>query len=962
MSDKKDKGYRDTLNLPKTGFSMKANLTQREPALRKEWAKKNIYAEIRKARSGAAMYTLHDGPPYANGDIHMGHVINKVLKDIVVKYKTMTGYDAPFVPGWDCHGLPIESKVMAELGEKAQDRAKPDIRKECMKYASKYVKLQSRQFQELGVFGDFDNPYLTFKPEYEAGILEVFAELVGKGLVYKQLKPIHWSVGCETALAEAELEYKEIQSPSIFVNFPVARENVGRLVELGLVERTEAESAKVCFMIWTTTPWTLTANLAVAVHPELDYVALIYEKDGKNFASLVAKERVNAVVEAAGLTEGQYKVSSKSVKGKHLEGLRYLHPFVEKNPTDRDAYMVILADYVTTKDGTGLVHIAPGHGLEDYISGQKYDLAVYSPVGDDGRYDNTVPDWLRGKNVLEVDTVINKYLRENGLLFSMGEITHSYPHCWRSKMPVIFRATEQWFISVDKELPGVGKSLRDMALESVGNVRWIPAWGAKRIAGMLEARPDWCISRQRSWGLPIPVFVNSHGETLLTKQSVLAVARHIGRYGSDSWFTDSAREILGQDFELPEGFCMDELQKEQNIFDVWFESGCSWYSAAFKAGWPVPVDLYLEGSDQHRGWFQLSLLPALGAIGKEPFKSVLTHGFTVDEKGMKQSKSLGNYVNAQEEVAKYGADVLRLWVASVNYQEDIHCNDELIGRTQDAYRKIRNTLRYLLGNIYDFDPSENSVDYDDMLEVDKWAMQQLQKLIVDVTQAYEGFVFHRVFSLIHNFCTTEMSSIYMDVLKDRLYCESADSPSRRSGQTAMYKILDCLVRMLAPVLVYTAEEAFRNQTSEARGQRSVESVHLARMPEVETGIDWQSAEPKWEKIMALRDEVLRVLEGLRREKKIASNQEACVTVGCGDEELAGLLDEFGLEQFAALCIVSEVKLQKAPVIPAKAGMTVTARKSSFKKCRRCWNYWPSVGADSEYPDLCKRCICVICGL
>ena len=952
MPDENSKSYSDTLNLPKTSFSMKANLVQREPQLRKEWAKKNIYGKIREARKGAPLYVLHDGPPYANGDIHMGHVINKVLKDFVVKYKTMTGFDAPYIPGWDCHGLPIESKVMADLGDKVRQMSKLEIRRECMKYASKYVKVQSKQFQELGVFGDFEKPYLTFKPAYEAGILEVFAELVDKGLVYKQLKPIHWSIGCETALAEAELEYKDISSPSIFVNFPVAKESIAQLVKLGMVEQSEAENAKVYFMIWTTTPWTLAANLAIAVHPHLDYTAISYEKDGHKLVSIVTTERIGAVVAASGLKEGQYRVSEKMVRGSELEGLRYQHPFIEKNPTDKDAYMVILAEYVTTEDGTGLVHTAPGHGIEDYISGQKYGLATYSPVMDDGRYDETVPKWLQGRCVLEVDSIVNNRLKENGLLFAHGEITHSYPHCWRSKGPVIFRATEQWFISVDKELPGIGKSLRNLALESIKDVKWIPSWGQKRIEGMLESRPDWCISRQRSWGLPLPVFVNPQGKPLLTKESALAVAKHIARNGSDSWFTDSPRQILGDDFPPPEGFILDELQKEENILDVWFEAGCSWYSVCVKeAGWAVPVDLYLEGSDQHRGWFQLSLLPALGATGKAPFKGVLTHGFTVDEKGIKQSKSLGNYVNAQDEVAKYGADILRLWVASVNYQEDMRCNDELIGRTQDAYRKIRNTIKYLLGNVDDFDPNEKTVAYERMFEIDKWAMQQLQKLIVEVMEAYEDFAFHRVFSLVYNFCTVEMSSIYMDVLKDRMYCDPADSHSRRSGQTAMHRILDSLVRLLAPILVHTAEEAWSAMKFKSQ---DVESIHLTEMPKVDDSIDWRNSEPRWQKLMALRDEVLRVLEGLRREKKIASNQESSVTIYCDDEDTKAI-GEFGLKSFAALCIVSEVKLEKAA-----AETKVVAQKSSHNKCQRCWNYWPSVGGNSEHPDLCERCISVVC--
>ena len=951
MSEKKDKSYRDTLNLPKTGFSMKANLIQREPQLRKKWAKENIYGKIREARKGAPLYILHDGPPYANGDIHMGHVINKVLKDLVVKYKTMAGFDAPYKPGWDCHGLPIELKAVTELGEKVYEKSKLDIRRDCFKYARKYVRLQSKQFQQLGIFGDFENPYLTFKPTYEAGILEVFAMLVEKGLVYKQLKPIHWSIGCETALAEAELEYKDISSPSIFVNFPVANESIDKLIELGLVKQDEAQNAKVCFMIWTTTPWTLAANLAIAVHPNLEYTTLTYEKDGEKFVSLVATERVEAVVAAGTFAEGQYSIGEKSVRGSELEGLRYEHPFVEKNPTDKDAYMVIPAMYVTTEDGTGLVHTAPGHGIDDYMTGQKYGLAIYSPVMDDGRYDDTAPEWLRGQNVLEVETIVNNHLRGKKLLFAEGEIMHSYPHCWRSKGPVIFRATEQWFISVDKELPDSGESLRNMALESVKDVKWIPGWGEKRIAGMLESRPDWCISRQRSWGLPIPVFFNSHGSTLITKESVLAVSKHFAENGSNGWFTDSPEKILGEDFKLPEGFSFDDLQKEENIFDVWFESGCSWYSVCVKEeGWEVPVDLYLEGSDQHRGWFQLSLLPGIGATGGAPFKSVLTHGFTVDEKGMKQSKSLGNYVNAQDEIEKYGSDILRLWVSSVNYQEDVRCNDEIIGRTQDAYRKIRNTLRYLFGNINDFDPNANSVPYAEMFEIDKWAMQQLKKLIAGVTEAYDNFVFHRVFSLVYNFCTVEMSSIYMDVLKDRMYCEAADSQSRRSAQTAMYNILDCMIRMLGPVLVHTAEEAWG--AMEFKSQ-DVESVHLAYMPKVDESIDFEGDEPRWQKLMGLRDEVLRVLEGLRQEKKIASNQQACVTVCCDDEN-AAFLNEFGLDQFAALCIVSEVKIVKAT-----GETTIAAEKSSYEKCQRCWNYWPSVGSDSEQHDLCERCVSVV---
>jgi isoleucyl-tRNA synthetase len=948
MSDdkKKKKGYRDTLNLPKTTFAMKANLVQREPAMRKAWDKADMYQKLLDARADAPLYVLHDGPPYANGDIHMGHVINKVLKDIVIKYKTMTGFRTPYTPGWDCHGLPIEVKVMAELGDAAKDMDKPSIRKQCQKYAGKFVKTQTKQFKSLGIFGDWKNPYLTLKPQYEKGILDIFAELVGNGLVYKQLKPIHWSIGCETALADAELEYQDITSSSIYVNYPLTDESAAKAKELGLV----TGDTKACMMIWTTTPWTLAANLATAVHPRLDYVGLSYEKDGQKFTSIINSERASAVASAAGLEEGQYTVSNP-VKGAELEGLRYNHPFIETNPTEKDAYFTICAEYVTTEDGTGIVHIAPGHGVDDYVAGQQYNLDIYSPVLDDGSYDDTVPDFLKGQNVLKVDPIVIDHLQKIGLLVASKEILHSYPHCWRSRMPVIFRATEQWFVSVDKDSKAHGKSLRNMALDQIGDVKWIPAWGEKRIKGMLESRPDWCISRQRSWGLPIPAFVTSDGRSLLTKESVTAVANHVGQKGSNSWFTDTPQELLGEDFVLPDGFSYDDLEKEENIFDVWFESGCSWHSVIEMAGYEVPVDMYLEGSDQHRGWFQLSLLPALGATGKPPYKTVLTHGFTVDDKGMKQSKSLGNYVSALEEIEKYGSDILRLWVSSVNYQEDMRCTDELIGRLQDAYRKIRNTLRYLLGNIDDFEPSM-AIEYNDMLAIDQWAMQQLQKLVSKVHDAYESYALHRVFTLIYNFCTVEMSNIYMDVLKDRLYCDAADSHSRRSSQTAMNNILNALVRMLAPVLVHTSEEAWAAMKFKSQ---DVDTVHLSLMPQVDEAIDFAGEEAKWDKIMSLRDDVLRSLEALRQNQTINSNQEATVTVTTDDDELITILNELGSDTFAALCIISEVKIEKG------AEFKITADKCTHAKCDRCWNYLPTVGDNADKPELCDRCIKVIAG-
>ncbi|MCK4999001.1 MAG: isoleucine--tRNA ligase [Anaerohalosphaera sp.] len=729
------------------------------------------------------------------------------------------------------------------------------------------------------------------------------------------------------------------------MNFPADEETRAKLSELGLVDDSQS---KVCFMIWTTTPWTLAANLAIAVHPRVEYVGMSYEKEGQKFTSIVAAARVEAIAAAAGLEEGQYGLS-EPVMGAELEKMRYCHPFVEDNPTENDCHYAICAEYVTTEDGTGIVHIAPGHGVDDYVAGQQYGLAIYSPVLDNGCYDETAPDFLKGQNVLKVDPVVNEHLAKIGLLVAEKKIMHSYPHCWRSKMPVIFRATEQWFVSVDREMTTTGKSLRNLALDQIGDVKWVPAWGEKRLRGMLESRPDWCISRQRSWGLPIPAFITSEGKPLLTKESVMAVAEHIGQKGSNSWFTDSPQELLGEDFVLPDGFSYDDLEKEENIFDVWFESGCSWNSVMAQGGYDIPVDLYLEGSDQHRGWFQSSLLPGLAATGKPPYKTVLTHGFTVDKNGMKQSKSLGNYVSALEEIEKYGSDILRLWVSSVNYQEDMRCSDELIGRLQDAYRKIRNTLRYLMGNVDDFD-SSMAVAYEDMAGIDKWAIQQLNKLIDRVHDAYENFAFHRVFQLIYNFCTVEMSSIYMDVLKDRLYCDAKDSHSRRSCQTAMVSVLDALVRMISPVLVHTAEEAWA--AMKIRSQ-DVETVHLAIMPQVDENIDYKSGEAKWDKLMGLRDEVMRQLEGVRKEGNIASNQEATVSIVSDDEKLIEIVNEFGTEAFAALCIVSEVKIEVG------SETKIVAAKSSYEKCERCWNYWPSVGADSEHANLCERCISVI---
>ena len=648
MSEKKN--YKDTLSLPKTSLNMKANLVQREPQLQKQWQQMDLYGQIRRKPTPKGRYFLHDGPPYANGDIHMGHLINKVLKDMAVKYRTMAGYESPYIPGWDCHGLPIEQKVMQELGKEAAGLSQSDIRKRCDKYARKWVKTQSQQFQRLGVFGDFDAPYLTLNHSYEAGVLECLARCVDRGIVFRQKKPIHWSYGCRTALAEAELEYEDISGPSIFVNLP-ASGDVEALVE----NRKSGEPLHL--MIWTTTPWTLPANLAVMVGPEFKYQAVRYEFQGESQVSIIAAELVERVMKKGGIET--YEVIGE-VLGSDLVGKHYSHPFVDR------VGLVVESEYVSLEEGTGLVHSAPGHGQEDYIIGLRNGMEPYSPIDEDARFDDTVPEWIRGMFVFDANPVICARLEELGLMFQQGQMMHSYPHCWRSKTPVVFRATEQWFIGVDRPMSGSGKTLRQSAIDAANAVEWIPQWGRNRILGMLESRPDWCISRQRSWGVPIPAFYcTSCGETLMTTETVRKARDHFAAKGADSWFRSSAADILG-DAATCHACGSSELKQESDILDVWFESGSSWLAAAEgREGLEAPVELYLEGSDQHRGWFQSSLLIGVAGTDRAPFKTVLTHGFVVDAKGYKMSKSLGNTINVQDEVAKLGADVLRLWVSSV---------------------------------------------------------------------------------------------------------------------------------------------------------------------------------------------------------------------------------------------------------------------------------------------------------
>jgi len=943
MSDTRKNDYKGTLNLPQTSFSMKADLVNREPQFLRIWDKLDVYGRLRQLRKGGERFLLHDGPPYASGDIHIGTGLNKVLKDIVVRYRSMTGRDAPYVPGWDCHGLPIEHKVMTELGEQARSMDKMEIRRRCRNYALKYVERHKQQFRRLGGIGAWDAPYLTLNPEYEAGVIDIFADLVRGGYIYKSLKPIHWCMTCETALAEAELEYSDDESPSIFVKFTML-DDVADLFPA-------AGSLPVSVVIWTTTPWTLPANMSVAVHPMFDYAAVRVRSSA--VAADPNTKRDEVLILAAGLVDDVMKQvgiehceALGTVKGSRLEGRKYQHCLFDR------VCPIVLAEYVTLTD-TGLVHNAPGHGEEDYRTGVKYGLEILSPVDSRGRYTEQAGD-LHGKRVFDANPIIIQRLREKGLLLKSGTVMHSYPHCWRCKKPVIFRATEQWFVNVSHN------DLRQAALREINKVNWLPDWGQTRIRGMVEQRPDWCISRQRVWGIPIPAFYcEKCGAIALEYETVAAVRDLFAKKGSDSWFTTDASEIL------PAGYkCRtcgaSEFRKETDIFDVWFESGSSHRAVCKRGGLGWPADLYLEGTDQHRGWFQLSLLTAVGADGKAPFRTVLTHGFVVDEKGQKMSKSLGNFVSVEDVLKRFGGDIFRLWVSSVDYRQDINLSFSLIDHLSNGYRRIRNTFRYLLGNLHGFDPAADRVDHSQMPEIDRWALSRAHSLLDQCKAAYDAYEFHRVFHLAHNFCAVDMSSFYLDVLKDRLYTSGAKSIARRSAQTVLCEVLDILIKTLAPIMVYTVEDAWQEARQYAGG---AESPHLELMPE--TRADWidKDLEARWERLLSVRDQVARETEKLRNAGTIGSSMEASIILYTADGQLLSLLRQYE-RSLAEILIVSEVAIADAEPQGAAAGVDLPALKvkvarSPYAKCQRCWNLRESVGADSRNPDLCDRCVAVV---
>jgi isoleucyl-tRNA synthetase len=926
---------------------MEAKLVANEPARLKCWQDMRLYEKLMAARAHGprGKWVLHDGPPFANGDIHIGHVINKVLKDVVLRFRSMQGHQTPYVPGWDCHGLPIEHKIQQDLGPKLREMSVLEVRKRCFDYAHKYVNVQSQQFQRLGILGEWENPYLTMSPEYEAETLEVFAKYVEAGLVFKQLKPVPWSVSNQTALAEAELEYVDVTDDSVYVEFPASgAERIGTPFGLG-------PGDNLVFLVWTTTPWTLPANLAIAVNAEVQYALVRYHRDGVDRVGVVAADLVERVFkDRKGID--RYDVV-KTFEGAQLVDAVYQHPFVDRRGK------ILAAPYVTTTDGTGLVHTAPGHGEEDYELGRQHGLEAYSPVLANGRFDDTASEWLRGKTVWEANPIITQRLRDKGVLFAEEKITHSYPHDWRSKKPIIFRATEQGFIAMDKPLGGAstisgGATLRGLAKRSVEKTDFIPDWGKHRIGGMVESRPDWCISRQRAWGLPIPVFYNDKGDALLTPQSVRAVARHCHMHGADSWFRDEPAALLGADFAYPSGFSADNLRKEKDIFDVWFESGSSWRAVLqCRSYLSFPSDLYLEGSDQHRGWFQLSMLNGLAATGQAPFKQVLTHGFSVKPDGRKVSKSDPEYVTATKEIDTHGADLLRLWTCSVDFEGDIPTSPKVIKEFGDKYRKIRNTLRYLLSNLYDFNPATDAQEIP-LSSLDGWAAHELDVMIRDVSEAYDKYQFYRAFRLLHDFCAVQISAIYGNAMKDRLYCEAPSSPLRRRCQTVMHRMAVALTKLLAPMIVFTADEAWEHIEHKPAEDRELASVHLALLPQpagVDVGED-QLAE--WSRLMELRDSALAQLDALKKEVGLNKALDAEVIYWIEDDQLRQKLQAYGVDLAdlvgAGYHSFAEKGDDSGPAVTVK----VVDRRQTYQACARSWKRRPDVGSDTEYPDLTLR--------
>lgn len=925
--------YKKTLNLPFTKFAMKANLPQREPQQLKEWDKKKIYEKLREQSKDRPQFILHDGPPYANGHLHMGHAINKILKDIIVRSKQMSGFDAPYVPGWDCHGLPIEHNVDKKLGKKKKEMTAVDIRRKCRSYAERFVDIQRNEFKRFGVIGEWDKPYLTMNYPYEARIAKECGEFALSGDMFLGKKPIYWCCSCQTALAEAEIEYEDHTSPSIYVKFPAKDELAGFL--------PEAKDG-VFMVIWTTTPWTLPANLGVCLHPDFVYTAVQTETHG---VLILAKDLVETVMKAVGIES--YSVLKEFV-AKDLENKKCKHPFY-----DRDS-LIILGSHVTLDAGTGCVHTAPGHGADDHIVGKQYGLECYSPVEHNGVFSKDV-EQFGGQFIFKANANINETLDDLGMLLKNEDMSHSYPHCWRCKKPVIYRATPQWFISMDK------LGLRKNSLEQINNVQWIPSWGRERIYLMIENRPDWCLSRQRSWGVPIPIFhCKECKETLVTRESVDKIHELFTEHSSDIWFEKDA------DFLMPEGSVCDkcgskEFTKDHNILDVWFDSGVS-HAAVLeeREGLVRPADMYLEGSDQHRGWFHSSLLTAVGRTTKAPYKAVLTHGFVVDESGRKMSKSVGNVVAPDSVIKQYGADVLRLWAASADYRQDVSISNNIIKQLSDAYRRIRNTCRFMLGNFNDFNIATDMATISEMSELDQFILHKLHILVDRSLKAYEKYEFHTIYHSLHNFCVVDLSSFYLDIIKDRLYTSKIDDPVRRDAQTVMVIMLDALVKIMAPILPFTADEIYQHMP---KPDNSKESIHLEDM--VTLNPEWKNHElaGKWENIRSLRAEVTKALEEARTAKLIGHPLDASVQIQLPDGEVKTAVESLP-ENLNDIFIVSQAEIVDSLDDSAYQGKEITGlaikvEKALGDKCGRCWRFDETTGHDDTHPDTCSRCAGVL---
>ncbi len=920
--------YKDTLNLPKTDFPMKANLAKREPEILKEWEEKDLYAKIKSATKDRKKFILHDGPPYANGHIHLGTALNKILKDIIIKSKTMAGYKSDYIPGWDCHGLPIEHQVDKELGSKKQSVSIVEKRKLCRKYAEKFIGIQREEFKRLGVFGEWNNPYLTVNNSYVATIVREFGKFAASDSIYKRKKPIQWCASCKTALAEAEVEYKDSSSPSIYVKFPLLSDISEKIPSLN--------GKKVFVVIWTTTPWTLPANLAITFHPDFTYAAVEVQDE----VYIIAE---GLLLRTLGALEIEHYTLLDTFPGTALEGLKCRHPFIERES------LLVTGNHVTLEAGTGCVHTAPGHGQEDYEVGLRYNLDIYTPVDDDGNFTSDV-DFFAGKFVFKANPAVNQKLKDLNALLKEETVTHSYPHCWRCKNPIIFRATEQWFISMDRS------HLREKALKEIMKVTWIPHWGRERIHAMVENRPDWCISRQRSWGVPIPAFFCTTCNHIMVSQEISEyVADRFEEQGADLWFSEDAGTLLPPGTACPQ--CGGaRFEKEKDILDVWFDSGVSYAAVLEKReDLTYPADMYLEGSDQHRGWFHSSLLTSVETRNQAPYRSVLTHGFVVDGKGEKMAKSKGNVIAPEEVIKRYGVEILRLWVASEDYREDIRISEEILKRLSESYRKIRNTCRFLLGNLHDFKQNQ-LINYASLAEIDRWALHRLSLLTAKVRQAYESYEFHTIYHQLHNFCVTDMSAIYLDILKDKLYCSTPQAPSRKASQTAFYHILTALVRLMAPILPFTADELWKYLPFVAEDE---ESVHLAPFPELDQQFSNSDLHEKWQKLFQVRTMVLKVLEEQRAEKVIGNSLEAAVTLETSDP-LFSLLEK-DKELLEDLFIVSKVTVVKQTsdsdlaLDTALEGLSVAVTKTTAPKCERCWKFSESVGNDEGHPTICNRC-------